>query len=230
MSSLFGRLIGAGQVEDAIVGVLRVWMRTYLNEVERQIGETPGEIASPRSYRISGDVEKMPEDQTPCVIVTSPGTRDLPLVNGARQYEAQFQIETSVVVSARGGMETGGSPRALRLARMYALAMRACIVQQADDDSILFRRDWLGEDYDVLDSIDDRTICVGRVTFSIEVPDVTTQDAGPVYPLGPPPEDSPEPESPEWPIAVEADVEVVKTPLDQLPGIAPVPTERNDGE
>jgi hypothetical protein len=105
-------------------------------------------------------------------------------------------------------MEEGGSPRALRLARMYALALRGVLAQQTDG-TYLFRRDWLNESFDFLDSIDDRTICVGRVLFSIEVPDVLEIDAGP---LAPEAEPYPIP-SPEWPTAFSADVEVEKVPL-----------------
>lgn len=209
--SLFGRLVGANHVEDAALGVLREWLPTYIYEVERQSGLAPGNIALPRSWRISSEVEKMPEDQTPAVVLSSPGISTLPLTNGARQYQAQYVLEAAGVISARGGMEEAGTPRALRLARLYALALRACLVQQADDDSYLFRRDWIGEEYDVLPSIDDRTICVAKVRFSIEVPDVLTSDAGPIDPMAP--EGTPLAESPEWPLAVESDVDVIKVPI-----------------
>lgn len=216
MSSLFGRLVGAHHVEDGAVWVLRKWLATYVHEIERGApGETPGSIALPRSIRVSAEVEKMPEDQTPTVVVRSPGILDIPLANGARQYQAQFELEVGAVVSAIG-TETNGSPRALRLARLYALALRACIVQQPDDDGYLFRRDWIDEQYDLLDSIDDRTICVGRTRFAIEVPDVLTSDAGPIEPLEPPePPGVVDPESPEWPTAQTSDATVEKTPLDE---------------
>lgn len=212
--TIYGRLIGANHVEDAAAAVLRKWFVTYLHEVERQSGIAAGTIATPRSLRISGGVEKMPEDQTPTIGVASPGISDAaPLPNGSRQYQAQFLLDLFGVVSAKG-TEEGNSPRALRIARLYALALRACIGQQADPDGTLYRRDWIAEDYDVLDSIDDRTICVCKVRYAIEVPNVLTLDAGPIYPTGPDPETDPLPISPEWPIAETADIEVVKVPLD----------------
>jgi hypothetical protein len=42
--SLYGRLIGAHHVEDAIVNVLRVWYPTYLHEAERVSGIAPGTL------------------------------------------------------------------------------------------------------------------------------------------------------------------------------------------
>jgi hypothetical protein len=213
--TLFGRLVGAHHVEDAAIATLRYWLPTYLHEVERQSGQTPGALAKPRSYRVSSDVEKMPEDQTPAVILRSPGVADNPLINGSGVYEAQFTLEASAVVSARGGMEEGGEPRALRLARMYALALRACLVQKADGDGYLFRRDWIDEAYDVLPSIDDRTICVAKATFRIEVPDVTDANSGPIEPLVPPddPNAPPSLSSPDWPIATTVEVEEIKVPI-----------------
>jgi hypothetical protein len=213
--SLFGRLVGAHHVEDAALAVLRYWLPTYLHEVERQSGQTPGSLALPRSYRISGDTEKMPEDQTPAVVIRSPGVADNPQMNGAGIYEAQFTIEAAAVVSARGGMEEAGEPRALRLARLYALALRACLVQQSDDDGYLFRRDWVDEAYDILPSIDDRTICVAKTTFQIEVPNVTDGNSGPVEPLVAPdePDGIPPVSSPEWPVAETAEVEQIKVPI-----------------
>jgi hypothetical protein len=214
--TLFGRLVGAHHVEDATIGVLRAFYATYLHESERVSGITPGTLELPRSYRVSSEQETMPEDQTPSVTVSSPGILDIPGVTGARQYVARWEIEVGVKVSAIG-IQENGAPRALRLARIHALAVRACLVQQADADGYLFRRDWIGEAYDTLPSIDDRTICIGRVRMSIEVPDVLTSDAGPIEPIAypDPPDVEPPVESPDWPTAVTQDVELVKVALEE---------------
>lgn len=212
-ASLYSRLVGANHVEDATLGVLREWLPTYLNEVARQSNEAPLDLGRPKSYRISAQVEKMPEDQTPCVVIASSGVADIPLKNASRQYTAQFHLETAAVVSAIGGRESNGTPRALRLARLYALALRACVVQQSDG-ALLIYRDWLGESYETLDSIDDRTICVGRVRFVIEVPDVLTADSGPF--AYPDPEIDPLPVSPEWTTAADADIQVEKVPSEEV--------------
>jgi hypothetical protein len=160
----------------------------------------------------------MPEDQSPTLIVSSPGTTDLMGVSGARQYSARWEIDAGIRISAIGTQDNG-TPRALRLARVHALAIRACLIQQSDDGDFLYRRDWVGEAYDVLPSIDDRTICVARVRLEIEVPDVLTSDAGPLEPIiGPDdPDVTPPIPSPEWPVAVVSGVELVKVPLEDAP-------------
>jgi hypothetical protein len=216
--SLYGRLIGAHHVEDAIVNVLRVWYPTYLHEAERVSGIVPGTLELPRSIRVTSEQEAMPEDQSPTLIVASPGTTDLLGVSGARQYSARWEIDAGIRISAIGTQENG-TPRALRLARIHALAIRACLIQQSDTDEFLFRRDWVGEAYDVLPSIDDRTICVARVRLEIEVPDVLTSDAGPITPIVIPddPNVTPPVASPEWPVAVVSGVDLVKVPLEETP-------------
>jgi hypothetical protein len=217
MTSLFGRLVGAHHIEDATVNVLAYWYPTYLHEAERVSGIIPGSLELPRSVRVTSEQEAMPEDQTPTIIVSSPGVIDVPGVNGARQYAARWEIETGIRVSAIG-IQENGLPRALRLARIHALALRACLVQQTDG-VYLFRRDWVGESYDVLPSIDDRTICVARVKLHIEVPDTLTSDAGPLEPIAGPdvPGEVPSIPSPEWPTADLADVTITNVPLEELP-------------
>jgi hypothetical protein len=212
----FGGLVGAHHMELAAVQVLVKWYPTYLHQVERISGETPGSLELPRSVRISSEQEKMPEDQTPALIVRSPGVMDIPYTASARAYTAQWELEIGCVVSAIGLSDDAGSPRALRLARIHALAIRACIAQQADDAQLLAWRDWIGEAYDTLPSIDDRTICVGRVRFGVQIPNVLTADAGPVDPIIPPDGTEVDPDAPQWPQALSVNVGVVKVPLGEV--------------
>ena len=205
--SAFGPLVAASDVEAAVVSQLRKWLVTYLAEIDRQQRQDVGTMPPPRSYVISSDVERMPEDQTPAVIVVSPGLSDPPRPDGGGAFVARWQINVGAQLSARG------NEHALRLARLYALALRALLVQQQALDGLAVRRiDWLSERYDELDSIDDRTVCVAVVELAIEVADVTTRHAGPLEPLLPP-EPAPGPDSPTWPLAETADVTVTKEPL-----------------
>src|SRR3954471_5814117 len=105
--SLYGRLIGAHHVEDAIVNVLRDWYPTYLHEAERVSGIVPGTLELPRSIRVTSEQEAMPEDQSPTLIVASPGTTDLLGVSGARQYSARWELDVGIRISAIGYQENG---------------------------------------------------------------------------------------------------------------------------
>jgi len=201
--SVYGPIIAASDVEDAILSVLQRWIVSYLAEVERQHSMPVGDLPAPRSWITSAQIEKFPEDQTPVVIVTSPGISEEPKADGQGLYRAHWRIDIATQAVA------GGNRQALRLARLYTAAIRAICVQH--QNSALARRvDWIGERYDVLDSVDDRTVCVGVCSLRVEVYDVTDRDNGPIDP-----ESDPGPVSPTWPVARTHDELIVKWPLQE---------------
>lgn len=205
---MFGPLVAACDVENAALAQLETWLADYLAEVERYHGYAPGDLPQPRSWLVSSAVEKMPEDQLPAVILASPGLLDRPLADGRGIYTARWRLVVAVMISARGNR------LALRLARLYALALRSVLLQQQALPELAVRRlDWLDERYRLLDSIDDRTVCIAEVEISAEVADVISRQAGPLAPLlGP---GLPGPDSPEWPTATSTDMAVVKQPLSE---------------
>lgn len=203
--SLFGRLIAAADVEDALQVSLEQTIEDYLCEVERQHGIEVGTLERPRSWVVSADVEKFVEDQLPAVIIASPGTdAEPPIADGQGRYLAKWNLDVAVHIAARAERE------ALRLARYYALAIRAAALQQASP--LFVGVDWLGESYDLLDSSSDRSICNARVRLAVQVAEVVNRNAGP--PGYWPESGTGEPESPEWPVAESADVEIVKVPIE----------------
>lgn len=205
--SAFGPLVAASDVELALLAHVQLWLADYLAELDRKYDDDVGTLPYPRGWVISAAVEKMPEDQTPCIVVASPGLTDPPLADGSGAYTARWRVDVAVVLSARGNR------LALRLARRYALALRAlCVQQQTLDDELVVRRiDWVDESYDVLDSIDDRTTCVATVELAVEISDVTSRNQGPMSPGLPPGQLGPD--SPTWPESSEVDVTITKEPL-----------------
>jgi len=213
--SAFGPLVGGDDIEDYLQAVLERWYPSYLWEVERHTGTTPGTLPLPRSLVRSSEIEKFPEDQTPALFLASPGLTDPPAADGGGYYTATWQVNLGVQVVA------GPNRRALELARWYTLALRACVLQQQQDPGILLRLrnvrvDWRDERYDLLDSVDDRTVCVGRVETAVTVAEVLQRGLGPLEPLIPP-QPGPDPESPGWPPAQTVTTTVEKVPLDEEP-------------
>jgi hypothetical protein len=204
-STAYGALVSASDVELAFVALGRKWIADYLAEVERQHGMPVGTLPQPRAWIISADVEKMPEDQTPAVIVGSPGLTEAPQADGQGVYSASWRVLLGVHLSARG------NDNALRLVRLYTLALRALAVQQQliDPELAVMRVDWRDERYDVLASIDDRTVCTGVVELAVSVYEITSRHAGPLEPLLSPGDLGPD--SPTWPTAIVADVDVSKS-------------------
>lgn len=209
--SVFGTLVAASDVEESVLAQLQTWQRDYLAEVERYHGLTVGTLPLPRSWVISSATERFPEDQLPAVVLASPGLADPPLADGSGIYTARWQLTIATQVAARGNR------LALRLARLYALAWRALLLQQQDLPLVVARRlDWMDERYRLLDTIDDRSTCVSEVELGVEIFDVTQRHAGPLEPLlGP--DAAPGPGSPAWPVAVSADVELINVPIEEEP-------------
>lgn len=209
IDSAFGPIVAASDVELALLAHTQLWLADYLAELDRRYDDDVGTLPYPRSWIVSADVEKMPEDQTPTIIVRSPGIVDPPLASGDGMYAARWPIDVAVVLSARGNR------LALRLARRYAAALRTLLVQQQQIDDelelVVRRIDWLGERYDVLDSIDDRTICAATVELAVEVANVVQRNAGPIEPLLAPGSGLGS-TSPTWPTSTQVDVSITKEP------------------
>lgn len=201
--TLYETIISASDLEAGVLAQLQLWLPSYLAEVDLQHGATVGTLPAPRAYVVSSEHEKMPEDQTPAILVRSPGTLSAPEAEGDGTYSARFALDVGIHLSAHGG------PHALRLARLYVSALRALLVQQQLLDTIdarlvVRRVDWLGERYGELDSIDDRTICTATTVLVYELANVVSRAAGPLAPAGLPVT------SPDWPIAQSAEVVVTK--------------------
>jgi hypothetical protein len=206
----YGRIVAGVDVELALLELIQTWLPDYLAEVCRQRERAPDDLPTPRAWVVSSDVEKMPEDQTPAVIVASPGMTDAPRADGLGSYVARWRIGIAVHLSARG------NALSLRLVRLYIAAVRALVVQQQALDGLDLRRiDWLDERYDTLPSIDDRTVCTALVELAVEVADVTTRHAGPLAPILPatPNGETPSTTSPTWPSAELVEVAITKDPL-----------------
>jgi hypothetical protein len=171
--------------------MVRVWARDYLAEMQRQRGLDDVEAMPPfRSIVVAGAPEKWPEDQLPALLVSSPGlaetsTRRGIEVHGDGGYVARWRVECVSEVSARGNRQ------AIRLARLYAAAVRALVIQQALRTTrdvepplpSLRRVDWVGESYTLRGSDVDRTRCAGLVAFNVEVADVLSRGIGPREPM-----------------------------------------------
>lgn len=205
----FAPIVSAFEVERSIAELARVWIRDYLAEVARQRGLDPDAFPAFRSIVASARQQRLLEDQLPTLILASPGIVPLTTghveARGSGAYTARWRLDAGAIVSARGNRQ------AVKLARFYAAAIRAMIVQQATDPRwalVPVRRvDWTGERYDELDSTADRTLCSGVANFIVEVPEATNWLEGPTEPTYP--------RSAELPEVDRVNVTVTKFPEDE---------------
>lgn len=198
-SSLYGRLIAAVDVEQALKARIDARLDAYLDEVERQHGLEPGTLQRPRAFVVA---ERFPEDQLPAIVVESPGTTDLPEPDGHGRYIARFELVLAIHVAAGDG--------ALELAKLYALALRALALQQPS--ALFMGVDWISERYPRPELVGGRTFYTAEVALEVQVPEVLDRHAGPPDEAGWPDVPPQAPDSPEWLVAASADAELVKVP------------------
>jgi hypothetical protein len=216
--SVFGPIVSAFEVEHALAACIRVWIRDYLAECERQRGLEPEGLPQFRSIVAAAQPEKWPEDQLPALLIASPGLADTTSrrgieVHGDGGYVFRWRVDCVAEISARGNRE------AMRLARLYAATVRALVVQQTLRTSRLIdealpslrRIDLTGERYDLRDWTVDRTRCAGSVSFVVEVADVLTRGLGPREPFFPPTDPDVTPPEMVMPNVERARVDVTKT-------------------
>ena len=200
-SSLYGRLIAGVDVEEAFKARVDARLDYYLAEVERQHGLEVGALERPRAYV---DDERFPEDQTPAIVVKSPGTTERPTADGQGRFAVRFELEVEAHLTAAAG--------SMRLAKLYTLALRALALQQPSP--LFMGVDWVSERYRRAELVGGRTYSVGVLALEVQVHEVTDRWAGPPDEPGWPEGDG-GPVSPEWPVSASADAELVKVPIDE---------------
>jgi hypothetical protein len=214
---VFGEFVGAHHVEAAILAMLWKWLPTYQHEISREAGMEPAHLLPIRSWRVASDMERFPEDQLPCVILVNNGLPEPPRKyndsDGSSVFLAHWAIDLGVHVAAKGA-KVRAAPRALTLARMYALAVRLAMIQKRDDDGVMGMTDPVTERPNaVLTVEDDRTTCLATTTFLVETDHWGEWGAGPIDPIYPPEDETPPVERPVWPIVEDHFLEVDKVPI-----------------
>ena len=224
---VFGPIMGGHDVDLILYGMIEYWIATYLREIGRRAGMDPDELKPFRSYRVSHELEKMPEDQTPGLIIVNEGLVQNPTKVGSgktgsgipgQPYGAVWQYQLGSLVAAKG-KKISAAPRANTLAKMYTTAVRLIMIQKRGMDYVdprLGMIDWIDEGYDGLDSEDDRTIALHHADFYVATPAAAAWATGPIARDEP---DVPgDPDIPLWPLVTSADVDVIKVEQDvELP-------------
>jgi hypothetical protein len=212
---VFGPQIGAHDVEGAVVELLQTWLWTYICEICRRAGWAPDALPPIRSYRVSSDMENMPEDQHPALIVRSLSAQAVRRGGGASSHQQTWRwaLEVGVQTVTRSlKAANGASPQPRLVALMYATAVRGALVQKRDQSKTLGMLDVEGERYTELASTSDRSTHLATVLCLAEVPRVVEWGRGPATPLVPP--DPEAPTSPLWPQTDAVYPRIQKTPAE----------------
>lgn len=212
---VFGPVIGAHDIDEIVYNMVRTWQVSYLREVARRAGEDVDELKPFRSFRVSHELEKMPEDQTPGLIIVNLGIVEVPAKTGTlrpgKSYNITYRYQLGCLASAKG-KKINAAPRANKVSKMYALAVRLIMTQKRDDKHILGMLDWIDDGPGPLDSEDDRTIAMWHTDFNVNVPNAASWATGPVVP-DELPDGTPDP--PLWPGVTSVEVETIKVPVEE---------------
>lgn len=170
----FGQIIDGSYVEQAVIDLLKVWSPSYLAEVARQ--RSLASLPNIRTYTVTSQFEKWPEDQLPTVLVISTGLAEPPKQRGDGKIDVCFLTGLAVIVSADTPENTN------KIAKAYTAAIRAALAQHKSLGGKTDGLTWLDEKYDDLPPEQTRTIGAGQLVFEVDVKNVTDASAGPLSP------------------------------------------------
>lgn len=184
------------RVQRAAGALLTARFNAYLAAVELDAGisGTPrpkGDVSFNRLIQ-TGNGSRVP----PYLVVSAPGDESPPAKVGGR-YHSRIRLGVCAVVGGRDYDETD-----LR-AKLYAAALRDCLLDHPALGGLAIACDWTGRRYDVLDADRTRTIAATEVLFSVDVRDASDLRREPLADDG-----TPIP----WPVVERTRVEVVPRP------------------
>lgn len=192
-TNIFGQIVTAPDVEDAMVTTLQAWAPDYIAEVGRKAKPTPLVLPAVRGWNVVPHAnDKWLEDQTPLVLVASPGLKEPPAMRGDGSYTTGWEVGVGVVASARDQATTE------RLCKLYVAALRTVVVQHKSLGGFASDTVWVapGERYDDLPTEQTRTMMIGSLHFTVYVEDTVNGRHGPQQPSS-----NPQTDPGPWPTA-----------------------------
>jgi hypothetical protein len=186
VSTVFGEIFVASELEEATINLLREWFPTYLRHIEEKLSLPVGKLVAPRVYTNRNSFDAIPGDDMPMCVVISPGLHDEPITRERGKYTAPWSLGIGIAIAA----ETETMANAM--SKIYGAAARAIMLQHQDINGTAIRVDWLDETYDDLPIEDQlQQYRAAGVYFAVEVENVTDKyrgpsepDADPYAPLG----------------------------------------------
>jgi hypothetical protein len=178
MTDVFGLILEPADVENAVQGLLKFWMETYLRDRERKTGRTK-QLPAVRSWGFTDVEERLDEQQPPFIAVEC---AEATMRTGAQSLGAAWETTIAVVTKSDKSMT-----QARRLSQIYGTACGLILTQQTLSIGEAY---WEKQSYGMLAAETRRFLAHGQLTFTITVPVVAEIDAGPETPA-PNPEEPP---------------------------------------
>lgn len=188
MSDIFGEVVLAKQLEEAVITTLENWFPVYIREIEIQQSLAQDVLPLPRSFITTDKINRENTDQLPAIVVVSPGLtgRGAPKQEGDGTFCVPWAISIGVFVSGKDRTTTKD------LIRYYTGICRAIMLQKQSLGGFADGTTWLDESYDDNFAFTDQeTIGAGSVVFEVWVAGVVQRFGGPAVYGGPPPAPDP---------------------------------------
>lgn len=195
----FGPMVVETDIDRAIVGTLRLWLPTYLGQMERERGLTTRTFARPEqgSYANTLESDEFLDHQLPAVIVTTADMTDEPERTGDGLLSVVWRTSVSTIVR-------GSTPAETReIAALMGGSVRRALLHHGDlDGAAAGMRLTGGNIAPVPDSSGaGRYLAVAVSQFNVFVDDVLAQWGGPLHPdfpdpIYPPGDPAGDPDSP----------------------------------
>lgn len=174
MTSAFGQIVIASQVEHAVRDVLQKYFPAYLREVERIMEWEREPLPAPRNYIGRNSFQAQPGEELPKVVVISPGLLQRPTHPDADGfYNAVWHVGVGVATAAQTEDEADD------MIKMYGAAARAILVQHQDLEhpNMVSAVYWLDENYDDLPGLTGQLAVYKSAGefFGVEVPQAVSR-------------------------------------------------------
>jgi len=203
-----GPMVTGGDVEDAILELLKEWLSRYLAAGEMQHGITPGATPRPRGWAITErDVQKLLSDQLPCIVLLNAGINETPQRESTGALTAVWGMSVAVVFNAAWGREARRRAQLYARAAQLALQQRPLVALGQPCEVEMLR-----ERYDESDFADSRSYSASLASFNVLCREIANTNGGPP-PGAVPPSDPTVPFVP-WVEVVKTEVTVNNEPLD----------------
>jgi hypothetical protein len=208
VSPIFGRILSAAQIEDAVLAVMEAWFPTYLAEMERQEGMRVGTLVPPDNYINRNSFETLEGEKMPKVVVMAEGLTGTPSTSGMHIYKATWNVGVGIATAAKTEEVCN------RMVKAYGAAVRALVLNKMGTQNIIgvANVNWTQERYPSITIPSPiQLFKAANISFAIDVEDVAHKYGGPATPSRAVP-------------APWTDVQTVDTELDIVPEDTEFPT------
>lgn len=145
MSSVFGDVFIASQIEEAAQATLQKWFPRYLRWIEKKLSLEVGSIEDPITFNSRNTTDLIPGEQLPKCVVISPGIAGKPVADGAGVYRATWNLSVGVAF-----VDEDEQTARLKV-DCYGAAARLILLHKRIEGVKIVNIEWTGESYQDLD-------------------------------------------------------------------------------